>query len=184
MNRRFSAGLTLWSSVALCAAQCLATTGCGDSSETIVDGGTASGGGGSDPGGSGGGGSPANAGSSGGTAGAGGMEAPVICGADTCTSSFFLKACCTKAKQCGRGTQDECLELNQEGTLDTRCADQALIAFGSVAKGCCKANGQCGLLLTGQGLGCVERSQMPSWASGGAKWTAAACSDADAGAID
>jgi hypothetical protein len=69
----------------------------------------------------------------------------------------------------------------QEGTLDTRCADQAFIAFGMVAKGCCKSTGKCGLMLTRIGLGCVERTAIPAWASSGGEWIAALCTDADSG---
>jgi hypothetical protein len=107
----------------------------------------------------------------------GGFAAPIQCGSDTCEGSFFVAACCTTANTCGFGTADECLESNQEGTLDARCADQALIAFGSFAKGCCKANGNCGLMIERPGLGCVERTSIPSWASSGNDWTASACAE-------
>lgn len=116
-----------------------------------------------------------------GAAGSSGASAPVICGAETCKASLFVGACCTKSNTCGLGTAQECLETNQQGTLDARCADQALIAFGSFAKGCCKANGNCGLMIERPSLGCVERTAIPSWASSGNKWTAATCADSDAG---
>jgi hypothetical protein len=172
MAKRFVITLATCASLALCAALSLGATGCG-----AEDTGAGSG----IPTGGGSGGGTANAGSAGGIAGAAGTTPPLTCGANTCTSSFFTTACCRKDNTCGLGTADECLELNQEGTLDTRCADQAFIAFGMVAKGCCKSTGKCGLMLTRIGLGCVERTAIPAWASSGGEWNAALCTDADSG---
>jgi hypothetical protein len=176
--RQFSRRLVSCTSLVLCVAF-LGTTGCGDEDvDSDLEAPTAGG----ITGGSSGSAGMARTGSSGATAGLG-SAAPLTCGKNTCASSFFVPACCASDTACGRGTASECLELNQEGTPDARCADQALIAFGSVAKGCCKSNGKCGLMLAQQGLGCIERTAMPSWATSGNKWTASSCSDTDAGEL-
>jgi hypothetical protein len=148
----------------------LLSSGCGDSNLATADSGIA----------------PVSD-ASGPAAGSGGLvlprpnTPPVVCGGNTCAPAFFVAACCARDNLCGLGPATECLEANQEGELDDRCADQALIAFGTIAKGCCKPNGMCGLMLKQPSLGCVERTALPSWASSGGKVTAAMCSAASSG---
>jgi len=172
MHGQFLGGLATRAATLLCAAQLAAAAlGCSDGAPGAAPTGGAAGivqaGAGAGTG--------VTAGWSGRFVLAGGFAAPIQCGSETCEGSFFVAACCTTSNTCGFGTTDECLESNQEGTLDARCADQALIAFGSFAKGCCKANGNCGLMIERPGLGCVERTSIPSWASSGNDWTGAAC---------
>jgi hypothetical protein len=179
---RYMRRLATYASLTLGVSVCLGAASCGSDDDSAVDSGTPVGGAGSGAGQVGSAGSASgNAGSGEAAAGSAGMATALMCGRNTCTSSLFTAACCTTDGSCGLGTADECLELNQEGILDRRCADQALIAFGMVAKGCCKASGKCGLMFTRIGLGCVERTAIPSWASSGNEWTATDCSDADAG---
>jgi hypothetical protein len=65
-----------------------------------------------------------------------------------------------------------CIEANQAGTSDPTCPDITL--QGVPLDGCCKPNGNCGVLDTFLGLGCVDPSQF----TGG---TPVKCGGADGG---
>ncbi len=151
----------------------------------------ASGGGGEDTGGagaSGGGGDTAGAGGTdmdasqvgdgasgtggGGTGGAGsggagsGGSGEVLCGDDdeVCTvpAGSTLEPCCTDDGACGGSLMGECTELEQPGDPDIACP---LHAATVVLLGCCRPDGKCGLMST-LGFGCVERTQLATYAGG------------------
>jgi hypothetical protein len=119
-----------------------------------VDGGS----GGAVVGGSGGipsGGAPA--GGSGGSSGTG-----VVCGGQVCeppSAPIPVDSCCVGDK-CGLSSDligGQCIELGQPGTVGGGCPDQNFQGFP--LEGCCKPNGNCGVMDTFLGLGCVDPSE-------------------------
>ncbi len=176
--------------VALCMALCMGVVSCGDDDSDGSPGGTggtwATGGtgGSADAGGSGG-----SGGASGSSAGMGGTGAsvdasrgdaaggttgftfpdagPVMCGGQQCTApeGSPLSACCTAADVCGGGLAGTCQEWDMPGTLDPSCPDHAMAMGGTTLSGCCKPNGNCGVM-SSAGLGCVERTELAGYAGG------------------
>ncbi|HMJ14190.1 MAG TPA: hypothetical protein VK524_22395 [Polyangiaceae bacterium] len=86
----------------------------------------------------------------------------LVCGETRCynrTAMTDLRAveffaCCADpgASRCGLIT-DECVALDQPGTLDPRCPDVDILTFGTLP-GCCTPNGKCGWYETKFGFGC------------------------------
>jgi hypothetical protein len=205
MNKHFLNMLVTCASVTLCGVLFLGTSGCGgdDDDNNATDsgldaatggGGTTSGAGGTtaDRAGAGGdktgiggdkggaGGTTVKAGAGGGSAGAGGSTVAVTCGGKTCAGSVVpgVTACCVNGG-CGLGTADACTASSQAGTLDSNCPDHTITAYNTTIKGCCRPDGKCGEMFTQTGLGCVERTAVPTWADG--PLTAKTCTAADSG---
>jgi hypothetical protein len=109
---------------------------------------------------------------SGGRSGSGGggfmfpMMMPVSCNGTPCMrpGMSLLQPCCvTGTMECGGGLMGECQVWNAPGTADPTCP--AHMTMTSMLPGCCKANNQCGVM-SGQGLGCIERPQLAMYAGG------------------
>jgi hypothetical protein len=122
------------------------------------------------------------AGGRGAQAGAAAVQ-PVVCGGVTCTStSPRLGACCLPDGGCGLGTGSECQAAEQPGSPDPGCPSHEVTSAGLVLIGCCKPDDQCGVMSM-SGLGCVERTQLATFAGG--PLDALACgADLDGGVDD
>jgi len=122
----------------------------------------------------------------GGRAGLGGpvpMQ-PVVCGGVTCAvTSPRLGACCLADGSCGLGTGTECQAPNQPGDLDPSCPSHEVATAGLVLMGCCKPGNQCGVMSM-SGLGCVERTQLATFAGGPLDALVCGGADVDGGAED
>jgi hypothetical protein len=155
-------------SVALLMLASAGAFGCGDDDDTEGDddggaGSSGKSGGSSGTGGTDGG--TSGTGSGGSMAGTGGMRAPVVCGGMMCSvpGGSRLQACCVE-DECGLGLQTVCQLPDMPGELDTTCPDHVTQAMQTL-KGCCKPNNQCGVMSV-SGLGCVERTELASYAGG------------------
>ena len=96
--------------------------------------------------------------------GDGGADAPAeggvecVVGGRCPTPPRSTSGCCTEAGKCGLvlpNVGPECVELNQPGTVDSECP--SLEAPGFSFPGCCRPDGNCGVLESVLPLGCIPR---------------------------
>jgi hypothetical protein len=59
----------------------------------------------------------------------------------------------------------ECRELQQAGQRDPACPSQRAPGGADEFAGCCRPDDRCGVDV-GMGLGCIERSDLPSYLGG------------------
>ncbi len=74
--------------------------------------------------------------------------------------------CCTESGRCGLvlpNIGQQCVELNQPGTLDSECPD--FEGPGFRFPGCCRPEGHCGVLESVLPLGCIAREALAPDAS-------------------
>ena len=125
---------------------------------------------GSSASGSGGSTTTAGSGGRGGNGGGGGfmrpMMMPVSCNGTPCMrpGMSLLQPCCVSGTmECGGGLMGECQVWGAPGTADPTCPSH--MTMTSMLPGCCKPNNQCGVM-SGQGLGCIERTALAMYAGG------------------
>jgi hypothetical protein len=88
------------------------------------------------------------------------------CDIGACQSpSGSIFVCCLPDGSCGAGVNSECRELDQAGEPDARCPSQAAPGGAGEFAGCCRPDDRCGVDV-GMGLGCIERSDLPSYLGG------------------
>jgi hypothetical protein len=121
-----------------------------------------------------------------GRAGSGGSVAaepppPVVCGGETCTlTSMRLQACCLPEGGCGLGTGGECQMPDQPGSPDPTCPAHEVTSVMLTLEGCCRPDNQCGVM-SASGLGCVERTQLATFAGGPLEAQSCVSTDSDGG---
>lgn len=101
------------------------------------------------------------------------------CDIEACQSpGAAIYACCLPDGSCGAGVNSECRPVRQPGVLDATCPSHRAWDDTLEFAGCCRPNDRCGVDVS-LGLGCVERTDLPSYLNG--PLTAFRCSFDDPG---